>query len=86
MVLACFENAKQKSHSCDRTVVVGSAKTHSDGAPREHEERDPSAWLHALEEVVRGHLEERVGNQKHHESNCVVQVGHAGFGEKVMLG
>lgn len=48
------------------------ADANGHGSPAKHEERDPSGWRDALEEVVRGYLEERVRHQEQHEREPIL--------------
>ncbi|KAJ6442610.1 LOW QUALITY PROTEIN: feruloyl esterase [Purpureocillium lavendulum] len=81
-----FKHAQQEAHDGDGRVVARAAQAHGDGAPRQHEEGDPAAGAQALEEVVGGHLEERVGDEEDHEGNGVLVGRHAGLVEQVVAG
>lgn len=83
-VLTSFENSKEKPQNCYYGVTVSSTKTDSDCAPREHEESNPSARFHLLEEVIRRNLEKRIGDKEDHESDGEIVVGHVGLGEEIM--
>lgn len=84
--LTCFKDTKKKSHHGDGGVAIRCAKTHGNDAPSEHEEGNPSTWLHTLEEVVGGHFENCVRNEKHHEGNRELKTRHAGHGEQIVTG
>lgn len=82
--LTCFKNTQQKPHHRHRSIAIRRTKTHSDGPPRKHEERDPAARPHALQEVIRRDFKDGIGNEEDHEGDGVLVIGHARDGEQVM--
>lgn len=83
--LTGFKDAQQEPYRRDGSITFGAGQAHGERAPGQHQERDPSAGPHGLEEIIRGHFEEGVGDEEYHQRDRVLVVGHAGLREKVMV-
>lgn len=75
---AGFKHAEQKSHCRNASKAARAAKRDGHGAPAEHEKGKPPAGAELLEQDVAGDLEDGVGNQKYHERNDELVIGHVG--------
>lgn len=65
-------------------MIFRAPKPHRNRPPREHQERNPPARTHLLEEVVGRHLEQGIRDQEHHERDRVLVRRHVRLGEEII--
>lgn len=73
-----LKHAQQEPHRRHAAKALRAAQRHGHGAPAKHEKGEPAGRPQLLEENVGGHLKDGVGDEKDHEGNDKLVVGHAG--------
>lgn len=81
-----LKHAEQESHRRHSPEIVRPAESHRHAAPAQHEKGEPPARAELLKEEIAGDLKGGVGDEKDHEGDDELVVGHGCLGLHVVVG